>query len=474
MIAGNTSARPRCIQDTIDRHMGSPGSIQGRRHLERGAAAGGRSPSLPSRMTFGLWITTSFLMGCEPSHPEPQLLSVQPPVAYNDQLTRVQLQGANFIPSFTLDLEQGLRLPSTQGFEAFLQAATSPVQLTNVVWRSPHLLEADLPPTDVAGFSGAVGVTVHDPRGQQSQLSPGFISLGPDTTPPTLVVKEPLQDRPVAPGVLLPVVFSAEDQAPGRLVDMQYKIKWREQLLVDGRCELTPQPAATTCAFTAMVPSEALAQDVFQITLTALDGARVANATSQTLRFELKPNPMISGVKPQLGSSAGGTDLVVQGSHFDPSTQVFIGGQLLAPNGGRWIDAQTIAGRTPAGPPGFAAVELQSLTGSTNLGERRGFTYLEEPLITGVTPETAPAAGRVPISIRGVSFNRETIIVFGDRPTSAAPLLEADWVNPTEIRGLVPPGVGAAFVWAIDPLFGRTRWSGVFRWVSASPAVVTP
>ncbi len=454
--------------------MGSPGSIHGR-HLEGGTAASWRFPRRRKRQTARFWITASFLMGaCEASNPEPQLLSVQPPAAYNDQPTRVQLQGANFIPRVTLDLEQGLRLTSAQGFEAFLQAPASSVQLTNVVWRSPQLLEADLPPTDVAGFSGAVGVTVQDPRGQQSQLTPGFISLGPDAVPPRLVVKEPATARPLAPGVLLPVVFSAEDQAPGRLVAMQYKIKWREQLLVDGRCEVAPQPTATTCAFAAMVPREALAKDVFQITLTALDGARVANATSQILEFELKPNPMISAITPQLGSSAGGTDFIVQGSHFDPSTQILIGGQLLAPNGGRWIDAQTIAGRTPAGPPGLASVELQSFTGGANLGERRGFTYLAEPLITAVIPETAPAAGRVPISVRGVSFNRDTIIVFGDRPTSASPLLNPDWVNPAEIRGLAPPGVGAAFVWAIDPLLGRTRWAGVFRWISASPPAVTP
>lgn len=445
--------------------MATPASSASRRrlgaHARRGATRGSGAALRSAALA-------AALAGCAEASPEPQLSTVAPAHAYSDQNTRIVLRGERFIPRVVLDLERGERLPASEGFSVRLEDAAAVQPLTDVVWRSSTQIDATIPAGPLRP-GGAYTIVLVDPRGQESRLPNAFVSLGPDREPPRLQLQAPSPSRPMAPGVMVPVSFSAEDVAPGMIEELRYQIKWRQQLLADGRCVLE-NAVENTCAFQAAVPKEANAGDSFQITLMAVDGAERPNVASLLLPFVLSPRPVLHRISPRNGSTAGGSDVVVVGEHLVKDSQVLVGGQPLVPNGGRWIDGQTISGRTPPGVTGLAAVELRSPTGDVQLTSEPGFTYVPEHSITSVTPATVPAEGRVLVSIRGNALTDETRILFGDHPSIAAPLLDPEPVSPFEIRGLAPAGLGSTFVWAVDPLLGKTRWSGVFTWTSREQA----
>jgi hypothetical protein len=67
-----------------------------------------------------------------------------------------------------------------------------------------------------------------------------------------------------------------------------------------------------------------------------------------------EPLPLISTISPDNGPVAGGTDIVVNGSHFRPDVSVTIGGDPGVNT--TMADTNTIVTTTPAGNPGYADV----------------------------------------------------------------------------------------------------------------------
>ncbi|MCG5052683.1 MAG: IPT/TIG domain-containing protein [Myxococcales bacterium] len=403
------------------------------------------------------------LAGCEPEGPQPTLARIEPQEAYSDQDTLVRLVGTQFVPPFTLDLAQDLRVPQASGFSGVVFGAGGSARLRDVVWKSPTELEAVLE----AGLSGAPGysVTVRDPRGQQATLANGFIALGADTVPPDLVIEAPTPTRLLGPGVAVRVDAVAQDFGPGKLSDLRYEIALGPRRLVDGRCALAAHGGSTRCSFDALAPPEAAPGALFRITVKAIDAGPLANQATQTLVFVLSPPPSLSAIAPASGSREGGTDVVITGKNFAPASQVRVGGALLWPDGGRMLDAQTIVGRTPPGAVGAVDVTFEGPTGtSTTAG---AFTYLEALAVTDVSPGQVAAAGGTLLTIAGDGFTKDTLILFGDRPTNAVPLLDITWESPSRIRGFAPQGTGATSVWATAPGLGRARWSGTFVWTPA-------
>lgn len=402
--------------------------------------------------------------GCEPSAPQPELQAIEPQQGYTDQVTLVRLRGRNFIPAYVFDLEQDLQFARTQGFSGVVGNATTTAALKNVVWRSPSLLEATLD-KGLAGPATAYTVNLQDPRGQTAVLPNGFVSLGPDTVAPEIIVNTP-GNRPVAPDNIVRVDFTARDLGPGSLAAVIYNVALGGNVLANGSCALAPGGGPTGCAFDASVPPTAMMNDLFTITLTAIDASAQANSRVVTLPFVLTANPVLQQILPQQGSTAGGTDVVVRGAFLPPDAQVFVGGKPLLPDGGTWIDASTIVGRTPPGVVGRAGVEIRALTGKSQLLPSQDFAYIEQLKIINVTPTQSPAAGGAIVSIEAQSITPLTVIIFGDRPTTGSPLTQAKQTSPNMIVGVAPPGVGSTLVWAVDPVLGKARWSGTFTWVN--------
>lgn len=429
----------------------------------------GKPVRLPGRLCQALVIAQATLawVACEAAPPQPELQAIEPQEGYTDQVTVVKLHGRNFIPAYVFDLEQELRVARTQGFTGGVGDETTTAALKDIVWRSPFLLEATLD-KGLAGPGTAYTVNLQDPRGQTAFLPNGFVSLGPDAVAPQIIVDAP-GPRPVAPDNTVRVDFSARDLGPGSLAAVIYNVALDGNVLAKGSCTLAPRALPTHCVFDASVPPTAQMNNLFTITLTAIDASTLANTTVVTLPFVLTARPVLQQISPRQGSTAGGTDVVVRGAFLPPGAQVFIGGKLLLPDGGTWLDPSTIVGRTPPGVVGRAGVEIRALTGKSTLLAAQDFVYIDELKISNVTPAQSPSMGGAVVRVEGQGLTPLTVIIFGDRPTTGSPLLDAVQIGPNAIAGIAPPGVGSALVWAVDPVLGKTRWSGTFSWIPAGP-----
>jgi hypothetical protein len=405
---------------------------------------------------------TLVLAACGPAPPQPELHSIEPQLGYTDQVTVVKLQGRNFIPAYVFDLEQDLQIARTNGFTGAVGNEQNAAELKDIVWRTPSLLEATLD-KGLPGPGTAYTIKLVDPRGQTALLANGFVSLGPDTVAPQIEVNAP-SARPVAPDNTVRVDFSARDPGPGSLAALLYNVALDGNVLAKGSCPLAPASLPTGCVFDAHVPPTAQINSLFTITLTALDASAQANTTVVTLPFVLTANPVLQQILPRQGSRAGGTDVVVRGAFLPPDAQAFIGGKPLLPKGGTWLDPSTIVGRTPPGVVGRASVQIRALTGESSPLPAQDFTYIEELKINSVAPARSPAIGAAVVNIEGQGFTPQTVIIFGSRATTGAPLLDTLHLSPNTIAGVVPPGEGDTLVWAVDPLLGKTRWSGTFSW----------
>jgi hypothetical protein len=216
------------------------------------------------------------------------------------------------------------------------------------------------------------------------------------------------------------------------------------------------------CDFEASVPTWLAPGDQFSISVMASDRALVANRTTETLFFNLRPNPTLESVEPARGGTAGGTDVVVSGSGFLPGVRVLVDGVPLLPDGGTLVDEQTISGRMPPHEAGPATVTLQSSLGESKLVVT--FSYAEPPAVSAIQPEEGDPVGGTPVKIRGQRFGQDTQVLFGDTLAEARPLAGPQLVSDTEILGAAPPGKGRTSVWVFDAALGWDRLVDGFGW----------
>lgn len=118
----------------------------------------------------------------------------------------------------------------------------------------------------------------------------------------------------------------------------------------------------------------------------------------------------VAGLMPDFGPTAGGTSVVVHGSGFEGTVEVFLGDQ---PAEVLSVEPERIEITTPAG----SSAGPQTVYVLTDAGAgivRGGFTYT--PYLRGVEPATGPVQGGVTVAVLGVGFEEERLpqVFFGD------------------------------------------------------------
>jgi len=418
---------------------------------------------------FAVAIGGSGLASCTSDQPQPRLVSISPQQGYTDQVTLVRITGSNFVPAYLFDLEENQASVKQNVFLGEVTGAGGKAKLTDIVWRSPNLLEAVLD-KGLPGPAEVYNVTIFDPRGQSATLFNGFISLGTDTDPPVITVLQPDPLRVVAAGNIVPVDFTVADKGAGSLQNVTYSVLLEGSANANGRCALAPLGGPTRCRFEAQVPAAAAAGQLFEIRLSAADASANGNAVAKTIPFKIVPAPILLSRNPAQGPATGGTDIVIKGVNLPPDAKAFIGGVPLEPNGGKWLDVETILGRSPPGKVGRFRVEIRAATGTSTLSSAQDFSYLEDIVLEEVEPSSSPTTGGIGVRVTGKGFTVDTVIIFGDHATTGTPLIGAVPGTPQQagqkvIEGNVPPGVGSTSVWAVDPILGKTRWMGTFTWL---------
>lgn len=118
--------------------------------------------------------------------------------------------------------------------------------------------------------------------------------------------------------------------------------------------------------------------------------------------------PVISGISPSSGSTAGGVPVTITGSGFIGATAATVGGVALT--NFQVHDDSTITGVTGAHVAGAVDVVVTNPAGSNT--DAGAFTYAN-PVVTSATPNSGPAAGGTPITIAGSNFTGATSATVG-------------------------------------------------------------
>lgn len=129
----------------------------------------------------------------------------------------------------------------------------------------------------------------------------------------------------------------------------------------------------------------------------------------------------ITSVTPNQGLAAGGTSLVITGTGFGTSgsplvTAVTVGG--TAATAFSVVNDTTLNVTTPAHAPGAVDIVVTTDVVSANTAAD-DFTYLTPPTITGVSPNSGPAAGGTTVTVTGTGFTGVTQVNFGGTLTGA-------------------------------------------------------
>ncbi|MBI3845782.1 MAG: VCBS repeat-containing protein [Planctomycetes bacterium] len=134
-------------------------------------------------------------------------------------------------------------------------------------------------------------------------------------------------------------------------------------------------------------------------------------ADSTTLPGGFRFRTTIDRVDPTSGPSAGGTFIVLSGSGFTTTsdTIVRIGGVVAT--GVQVLDSTTITAVTGPSVAGPANVVVQNSADTAQL--TGGFSYLDPPSITGITPSRGGTAGGYDVVLTGTGYSPGMQVRFG-------------------------------------------------------------
>ncbi|WP_353063325.1 IPT/TIG domain-containing protein [Tunturibacter psychrotolerans] len=151
--------------------------------------------------------------------------------------------------------------------------------------------------------------------------------------------------------------------------------------------------------------------------------------------FTYAAPPTVSGVSPNSGSTSGGTAVTVTGTNFASGSAVKFGS--AAATSVTVVNSTTITATTPAGSAGAATATVTVNGQSGNLAS--AFTYIVEPTVSSVSPNSGPVAGGTSVTITGTNFASGATVTFGSTAATAVTV-----VNSTTITATTPAGSAGA------------------------------
>ncbi|QLH23602.1 S-layer family protein [Streptomyces sp. Rer75] len=175
-----------------------------------------------------------------------------------------------------------------------------------------------------------------------------------------------------------------------------------------------------------------------QITVTAPAGTGTVLITVTTpggtsngvpFSYTSAPVPVLSGVSPGQGPTAGGNTVTLTGSGLGGATAVRFGSVLAS------FTVVSPSQITAVAPPGSAGPVQVTVTGPGGTSNGVTYTYVASPVLSGVTPNQGPATGGTSVTLTGSGFTGATAVRFGSVLASSFTV-----VSSTQITAVAPPG----------------------------------
>ncbi|MDP2327112.1 MAG: IPT/TIG domain-containing protein, partial [Dehalococcoidia bacterium] len=141
----------------------------------------------------------------------------------------------------------------------------------------------------------------------------------------------------------------------------------------------------------------------------------------------------VTAIAPATGSSAGGTAITLTGTNFIAGMTVRIGGVFATEV--KVTGLTTATAVTPAGTAGVATVVVTNADAQTATLANAGFTYIDPPAVTSITPVAGPDSGGTAIVIAGSGFATGVTVTVGGTTATGVVLVDS-----TRITAVVPAG----------------------------------
>ncbi|HET6282849.1 MAG TPA: IPT/TIG domain-containing protein [Polyangia bacterium] len=392
----------------------------------------------------------------------PELKSIEPRQAYNDDRVPIMLTGGPFRPTFTIDTNTGAASLSGSPFAAYLIPTVLGLKsaaIGKMEWRDDHTLAAEIPARIPDGL---YDVQVRDPRGNSAMLRGAFRSLGADVDVPTVVLRSPPFGAYVAADSEVNVVISAED-GNGRLRRVGWELSSAALGKKNGSCDLPDLPRATECHFSFVAPRGAKVLEDLTITANATD--TVGHTASETATIHVAWTPIAVSFSPMTGPAYGMTQITVRGQGFVKSTRVLMGGMPIEPNGGLVDGDTSIRGWTLPHEPGVVEVSVATGNGVTSAGS---FEFVASPVIRDIFPTSGPSVGGNIVTIVGSHFRPSTRF-FAGADLTREELTVIDLVSSNRIRAFMPPGIGLVSLFAVDLITGDGDLPDAYTYTDEPP-----
>ncbi len=145
---------------------------------------------------------------------------------------------------------------------------------------------------------------------------------------------------------------------------------------------------------TAVSPPGALG--TVDVTVTVPAGT---SPTGPADRFTYAPAPTVKKLSAKKGPGAGGTTVIITGTHFEGVTAVSFGA-----SGAREYTVDSATSITAVSPPGAGTVNVTVTTAGGPSAAVKGDQFEFIPAVEGVAPDSGPAGGGTSVTITGAGF----------------------------------------------------------------------
>jgi hypothetical protein len=196
------------------------------------------------------------------------------------------------------------------------------------------------------------------------------------------------------------------------------------------------------------------------VTIAGPDGRSAVKPDAYTY----DPPPAVTSVVPAEGREAGGNEVWILGTGFQPEARVFFGAVEAAVQTRGGDKIKVIA------PPGSAqaAVKVLHPDEQTGLWEQR-YTYSlnPAPALLYFTPDMVPPSGGVRVYLYGQNFAPRAQVFFGEKPATQVIVLNANW-----IVGTAPAGEGSVPIRVVnlDGKQGESLVSFIYADANSTPS----
>jgi IPT/TIG domain/FG-GAP repeat len=185
-------------------------------------------------------------------------------------------------------------------------------------------------------------------------------------------------------------------------------------------------------------------------------------------------SPLVESVVPGTGPKAGGTAVTITGENFVKVRGVSFG---ATPAASYTVDSsEQIHAVSPPGSPGVVHVRVTTSVGISPEIESGGwgsssydtFFYLDQPVVTSITPTSGPTAGGTTVTITGTNLAAGPIVRFGS-VQAASPSVGTAPGKPDILTVTSPPHQAGTVDVTVTTSGGTSATSAADRFTYAGP-----